>query len=134
MVVNVNLSSVAWSIGAQLMIFFCFRFPVVMFGSPGSPTVTQHVVSLSTRPVVQQMFVLYNGFLAPIHQHRHRNIKINLNTMKRAYGCQYQHCNKACKENHWFDHGGSSKRNSFRFNQFNSKPSLSLRPEPKPCN
>ena len=29
------LSSVAWSIGAQLTIFVCFRFPVVLFGSPG---------------------------------------------------------------------------------------------------
>ena len=26
-----KLSSVAWSTGAQLMIFFCFRFPVVLF-------------------------------------------------------------------------------------------------------
>ena len=30
-----DLSSVAWSAGAQLMIFFCFRFPVVLFGRPG---------------------------------------------------------------------------------------------------
>ena len=29
------LYSVAWSTGAQLMIFFCFRFPVVLFCSPG---------------------------------------------------------------------------------------------------
>ena len=29
------LSSVVWSTGAQLMIFFCFRFPVVLFGRPG---------------------------------------------------------------------------------------------------
>ena len=29
------LLSVAWSTGAQLMIFFCFGFPVVLFGSPG---------------------------------------------------------------------------------------------------
>ena len=28
-------SSVAWSTGAQLMIFFCFRFPVVLFDRPG---------------------------------------------------------------------------------------------------
>ena len=27
-----ELSSVAWSTGAQLIIFFCFRFPVVLFG------------------------------------------------------------------------------------------------------
>ena len=30
-----ELSSVAWFTGAQLMIFFCFRFPVVLFGIPG---------------------------------------------------------------------------------------------------
>ena len=27
-------SSVAWSAGAQLVVFICFRFPVVLFGSP----------------------------------------------------------------------------------------------------
>ena len=32
------LSSVAWSTGVQLMIFLCFRFPVVMIGSPGRNT------------------------------------------------------------------------------------------------
>ena len=30
-----ELSSVAWSTGAQLIIFFCFRFSVVMFDRPG---------------------------------------------------------------------------------------------------
>ena len=30
-----ELSSVAGSTGAQLMIFFCFRFPVVLFDKPG---------------------------------------------------------------------------------------------------
>ena len=30
-----ELSSVAGSIGAQLVIFFCFRFPVVLFDRPG---------------------------------------------------------------------------------------------------
>ena len=30
-----ELSSVAWPTGAQLMNFFCFRFPVVLFGRPG---------------------------------------------------------------------------------------------------
>ena len=30
-----ELSSVAWSIGAQLIIFFCFRFSVVLFDRPG---------------------------------------------------------------------------------------------------
>ena len=30
-----ELSSVAWSTGAQLVIFFCFRFPVMLFGRPG---------------------------------------------------------------------------------------------------
>ena len=35
--------------GTQLMIFFCFRFPVVLFDSPdGSPTVTKHVVSVES--------------------------------------------------------------------------------------
>ena len=29
------LSSVAWSAGAQLMIFFCFGFPAVLFDRPG---------------------------------------------------------------------------------------------------
>ena len=28
-------SSIAWSNAAQLMIFFCFRFPVVLFDRPG---------------------------------------------------------------------------------------------------
>ena len=28
-------SSAAWSTGAQLMIFFCFIFPVVLFDKPG---------------------------------------------------------------------------------------------------
>ena len=28
-----SISSVAWSSDAQLLIFFCFRFPVVVFGS-----------------------------------------------------------------------------------------------------
>ena len=30
------LSPVAWSTGAQLMIFFCFRFPVEFLGRPGN--------------------------------------------------------------------------------------------------
>ena len=30
-----ELSSVAWSTGAQLIIFFCFRFSVVLFVRPG---------------------------------------------------------------------------------------------------
>ena len=30
-----DLSSVAWSTGAQLIIFFCFRFSVVLFDRPG---------------------------------------------------------------------------------------------------
>ena len=30
-----ELSSVAWSTGAQLVIFFCFRFSVVLFDRPG---------------------------------------------------------------------------------------------------
>ena len=30
-----SFSSVAWSTGAQLMVFFCFRFPVVLFDRPG---------------------------------------------------------------------------------------------------
>ena len=30
-----HLSSVAWSTGAQLMIFFCFRLIVVLFDRPG---------------------------------------------------------------------------------------------------
>ena len=29
------IPSVVLSVGAQLMAFFCFRFPVVLFGSPG---------------------------------------------------------------------------------------------------
>ena len=29
-------SSVAWSTGAQLMIFFCFRSPAVLFDRPGN--------------------------------------------------------------------------------------------------
>ena len=30
-----ELSSIAWSTGAQLIIFFCFRFSVVLFDGPG---------------------------------------------------------------------------------------------------
>ena len=30
-----ELSSVAWFTGAELIIFFCFRFPVVLFDRPG---------------------------------------------------------------------------------------------------
>ena len=30
-----ELSSLAWSTGAQLIIFFCFRFSVVLFDRPG---------------------------------------------------------------------------------------------------
>ena len=30
-----ELSSVAWSTGTQLIIFFCFRFSVVLFDGPG---------------------------------------------------------------------------------------------------
>ena len=33
-----ELSSVAWSTGAQLIIFFCFRFSVVVFDRPGIST------------------------------------------------------------------------------------------------
>ena len=32
---DTELSSGAWSTGAQLMICFCFRFPVVLFDRPG---------------------------------------------------------------------------------------------------
>ena len=32
---DLHLSSVAWSTGAQLIIFFCFRFSVVLFDRPG---------------------------------------------------------------------------------------------------
>ena len=30
-----ELSSVAWSTGAQLIVFFCFRFSLVLFDRPG---------------------------------------------------------------------------------------------------
>ena len=33
-----SISSVARSTGAQLMIFFCFSFPAMLFGSPGIST------------------------------------------------------------------------------------------------
>ena len=33
-----ELSSVAWSTGTQLIIFFCFRFSVVLFDGPGIST------------------------------------------------------------------------------------------------
>ena len=42
-----SFSSVASSIGAQLIIFVCFRFPVVLFDRPGISICHQHVVSLS---------------------------------------------------------------------------------------
>ena len=47
-----ELSSVAWSTGAQLIIFFCLRFSVVLFDRPGkdqgSPYVMQHIVSVES--------------------------------------------------------------------------------------
>ena len=53
-----ELSSVAWSTGAQLMIFFCFRIPVVVFGSPGMgySTVRYHVVSVKSASLLLQSF------------------------------------------------------------------------------
>ena len=32
---DTELSSGAWSTGAQLMVYFCFRLPVVLFDRPG---------------------------------------------------------------------------------------------------
>ena len=40
------LSSVAWSTGAQLMVFFCFRFPV-LFGRPSRNTCIMYSVSVA---------------------------------------------------------------------------------------
>ena len=42
------LSSVAWSTAAQLMILFCFSFPVVFLADQGFPSVTQHTVSVES--------------------------------------------------------------------------------------
>ena len=42
------LSPVAWSAGARLVGFQCFRFPAVLFGRPGSPLVKQHIVSVGS--------------------------------------------------------------------------------------
>ena len=39
---------IAWSTGAQLIIFFCFRFSVVFFEDQGSPSVLQHIVSVES--------------------------------------------------------------------------------------
>ena len=41
-------SPVASSTGAQLMIFFYFRFPLVLFDRPGISSVMQHVVSVES--------------------------------------------------------------------------------------
>ena len=40
--------SFSWSTGAQLMIVFCYRFPVVLFDRPGITSVMQHVVSIES--------------------------------------------------------------------------------------
>ena len=43
-----ELSSVAWSTGVQLIIFFCFRFSVVLLADQGSPSVMQQIVSVES--------------------------------------------------------------------------------------
>ena len=43
-----ELSSVAWSTGAQLIIFFCSDFQWCCLTDQGSPSVMQHIVSVES--------------------------------------------------------------------------------------
>ena len=43
-----ELSSVALSTGAKLMIFFCFSFQWCSSADQGSPSITQHIVSVES--------------------------------------------------------------------------------------
>ena len=47
----------AWSTGAQLIIFFCFRFSVVLFTDQGSPSVMQHNVSIESSSLLLHSYL-----------------------------------------------------------------------------
>ena len=53
-----RVSSVAWSTGAQLIIFFCFRFSVVLFDRPGISI--RHVAHCICRVLVFASSWLFN--------------------------------------------------------------------------
>ena len=42
---------------AQLIIFFCFRFSVVLFESQGSPSVMQHIVSVESSSLLLHTYL-----------------------------------------------------------------------------
>ena len=49
-----------WSTGAQLMISFIFRFPVVLFGTPN---VTQDVVSVESSSLLPHSIYFFTGMI-----------------------------------------------------------------------
>ena len=53
-----ELSSVAWSTGSQLIIFFCFRFSVVLFDRPGISI--RHTAHCVCRVLVSASSLLFN--------------------------------------------------------------------------
>ena len=54
---GLELSSVAWSTGAELIIFFCFRFLMVLFDRPGSPSVIEHIVSVESSSLILHSYL-----------------------------------------------------------------------------
>ena len=52
-----DLSSVAWSTGAQLIIFFCFRCSVVCLTDQGSLSVMQHIVSVESSSLLLHSYL-----------------------------------------------------------------------------
>ena len=52
--------SVAWPIGVQLLVFFCSRFPVVLFNTPGiSMCWSQHAVSVKSSSLFHHSIYLW---------------------------------------------------------------------------
>ena len=52
-----ELSSVVWSTGAQLIIFFCFKFSVVFLTDQESPSVMQHIVSVESSSLLLHSYL-----------------------------------------------------------------------------
>ena len=55
---GLEVLSVAWSTGAQLIIFFCFRFSVVLFDRPGISSVLQHIVSVESSSLLLHSYLI----------------------------------------------------------------------------
>ena len=52
-----ELSSVAWSTGAQLIIFFCFRISVVLFDRPGISIRNADIVSVESSSLLLHSYL-----------------------------------------------------------------------------